>query len=170
MVKAPSPSGPRWRCALCMRSRSARSPAASPSARQMALMPHMAGAATPQYRHHQTRGHAKPADGTRNPDCEGWTPLERETHQRLGSARYDLPVGPNRCRADCVPFIAGCKRFDLAHNCRTIDWRITKPVAVPLGQQKMSSGPALPFINDPMGHQAAAGKKGDDLSNTPHVV
>ena len=97
----------------------------------------------------------------------------RSSARRINAweARADeLPVGPNPCRADCVPFIADCKRFDLANNCRTIDWRITKPVTVPLGQQEMSSGPALPFINDPMGHQAAAGKKGDNLSNTPHVV
>jgi hypothetical protein len=69
-----------------------------------------------------------------------------------------------------MPFIAGCKRFDLAYNRRAINWRIAQPVAVALGQHEMFGGAKLAFINDPMSHQAGAGKKGDHLSNAPHVV
>jgi hypothetical protein len=68
-----------------------------------------------------------------------------------------------------VPFIADCKRFDLAYNRRAINWRIAQPVAVSLGQHELFGEAKLAFINDPMGHQAGAGKKGDHLSDTPNI-
>src|SRR5262249_45681219 len=127
-----------------MRLRSAKSTAASPSKRTIALIPHMVGAQppqfsadSPQYRQRQPRAHPKPADRWGKRDCKGWAAFERQAHQRLRESGHEPPMEPNAWGADGLPFVACRERFNLAHHGGTIDRRVAQPVAVSLGKHEL---------------------------------
>src|SRR5215471_15515142 len=152
-----------------MRSRSARSRVASPSKRKIALMPHIVREIS-QYRKSEARPHPQPADRTGNPDRDHWIALECYAHQSLRWAGHQSSMECDTWRSDCSPLAPRRERFHLAHDGGPVDRRIAQPVPVPLGEQKMLCRTAPSFVNDPMDHDAAARKEGDDLSCAPKVI